>query len=434
MISRKRRVAEIQKALRRRRLIFFGTRGADAETLLELDGFAECFSLIAPLGSVAVKETCLETLTGERVDLDRYNPDHDRRPVMEDIRHGLLKAFGQPAAVVPYRPCATLASCWFPRSDRVKYLGVFHEKQAAFEHKPWVERQLADRGIRTVPWKYYADREVNLIGELLAAGPFVLRANRSDGGAGLTLIRDRSELAANCPEHADGFLAASPFLKGNTSFNVNACVFPSGVVTRHPASIQLVGLKSCTRRTFGYCGNDFAAFSSVDQSIVDELDTMVEQTGAWLHEGGYRGAFGIDVMLWEGEVYLTEVNPRFQGSTLVSARIDRELERPDLYMDHIAAYLGLAPADQLSLREMAECQPPMAHVICHNTTSAPIRAGIVRPDELPVQCRLLPAQGISVQPEAILFQAVFGYAVTQTGLELAAETEARILGLAGACG
>ena len=58
----------IEERLGKRRLGFFGSRRVDVETLLEIRQLESVFSRIAPWGSEAVAETCVETLTGERVD------------------------------------------------------------------------------------------------------------------------------------------------------------------------------------------------------------------------------------------------------------------------------------------------------------------------------------------------------------------------------
>lgn len=46
----------------------------------------------------------------------------------------------------------------------------------------------------------------------------------------------------------------------------------------------------------------------------------------------------------DGRIYFTEVNPRFQGSSALSAEIAGELGVPDLLLEHLAASLGLEPA------------------------------------------------------------------------------------------
>ena len=122
-MKHRQRVHEIECRLAGRRLAFFGTRGADARPLTEIASFDTVFSQIAPLDGISIEETCLETERDERVDLNRYSIDADSSQAVRALRAAMLRSFGRPCAIVPYRPCAVLTSAWFPRSDRVLYLG-----------------------------------------------------------------------------------------------------------------------------------------------------------------------------------------------------------------------------------------------------------------------------------------------------------------------
>ena len=83
--------------------------------------------------------------------------------------------------------------------------------------------------------------------------------------------------------------------------NVDGCIFRDGTIhIRHP-SLQLIGIPSCTNRSFGYCGNDFAfAVANVlGEKGLSELETITQHTGEWLYTQGYIGAFGVDAMLYD---------------------------------------------------------------------------------------------------------------------------------------
>ncbi len=426
MVTYRQRVREIERRLGGRRLVYFGTRGTDARPLLEISNFEEIFSQIAPLEAVGIQETCLENMTKVRVDLDRYSIDQDTSEQIHKIRQGLLRAFSRPAAVIPYRPSAVLASACFTRTNLVHYLGVFHEKQSCFEHKPWLETQLASLGVRVIPWSYYADDDLSLIHEAAEQGPLVLRANRSDGGAGLSLILSPTDISDSWPSHLDGFLAAAPLLFPNIPLNVNACVFPNGAVSLHSPSVQLIGLPTCTSRRFGYCGNDFVRVADLDPQLLDELEKMTVLVGRWLASQGYIGAYGIDALIHDGTVYLTEVNPRFQGSSAISCSLLRDLDHPDLILDHIAAFLGLDPAKSLSLRILAREQPPMAHVVCHNTTKLPVRRKPNTSVDNDPSTSLFPSKATDVAPEGILFDSIFNTSVTLDGGSLSSSAEQHV--------
>ncbi|HEY6219672.1 MAG TPA: ATP-grasp domain-containing protein [Gemmatimonadaceae bacterium] len=280
-----------------------------------------------------------------------------------------------------------------------------------------MESQLAAAGVPCLPWRYYADEDLVLLREAAETGPLVLRSNRSDGGAGLSLIHDPSQLRDSWPAHRDGFLAAAPFLAPNLPLNVNACVFPGGEVSMHPASVQLIGIEGCTGRRFGYCGNDFTAVAALSDKQMDELETLVRQVGQWLAAEGYLGAFGIDAMLYGEEILFIELNPRFQGSSAMAAAIVRELDRPDLFLDHLSAFLGLPPPKSIQLRELARLRPA-AHVVCHNVSK---KIGHSRPanlDQLPAHCSLLADSKVRIAREAIRADLSFAQAVTANGFTL----------------
>jgi ATP-grasp domain len=419
----RKRIEELEIALQGRQLIYFGTRGADAGALLAIPNFSSVFSLVAPLQASTVHEFCMETVTKERVDLDDYCIDFDERPVVSEMRQKLLHALERPSALLPYRPCAFLSSAWFPRSDRVKYLGLFHGLQACFEHKAWVETQLSSAGVPVLPWRFFADEEAMIIKEWAETESLVLRANRTDGGVGVRFVPNPKALESEWPSHSDGFIAATSYLHGSLSLNLNACIFADGSISLHGPSVQVIGVPALTRRHFGYCGNDFSAASALDTAIMDAFEHLSMSTAHWLHSQGYLGAFGIDALVHEGQVFLTEINPRFQGSSLISARLDTSMDRSNILMEHAAAFLGLKARNSEPLRELALAQPPMAHAIFHNTSKNMIRVADTDVDGLDIECRLIAGSDVKVHVDGITFEAVFPRTITDAMGKLTSEAE-----------
>jgi len=422
MMTRRELVRRVQARLGKRKLVWFGTRGEDVQALLDLPQFSEVFSLIAPFGSVSMKvDVCLEQLSGRRLDLDTYDIDQDKSAEARELRRTLFRSLGEPAVVVPYRPLAFLSSVQYPRSEYIEYLGLFHERQAPFEHKPWVESELKRLGVPVVPWRYFTDDDRMRVQEQVdAIGAVVLRTNRSDGGVGLKLVRTAEELVEAWQPLPDGFLAAAPFLTPHTPLNINVCVFFDGSVTLHTPSLQLLGISGCTGRSFGYCGNDFGAvLEQIEPRHLDDLEEITVRAGQWLADKGYLGAFGVDAMVHDGSVYLVEINPRFQGSSALSAKIDCEQDRPDIFLCHLAAFLGISLGWQPSLRDIVGAQPRFAQIICHNAADTPLHsrwgAGMTH-DEFTYS--LVPPRTVTVDPEAILFRAWTHRPVTQNGFSV----------------
>lgn len=356
---------DIARRLDGRRLVWFGTRGDDVESATDLDELAAAFSLIGRYRRrSSVESMALEDLTGERVDLDTYDlDDHPREAAVVELRHSLLRALARPSAVFTYRPTSFLSGVTFARRDRCLYLGMFKDHQAAFEHKPWVETAVAALGLPHVPWSYISDEDLLDTRRMLDLGPVVLRRSRTTGGVGLTRLDDDSHLEGAWPDEDDAFVSVAPFIDG-TPVNVSGVVWNDGV-TVHPASIQLIGIETCSIRPFGYCGNDFGAARDLESTRLNEIDLATKEIGGWLREYGYRGAFGVDFLVTVDTALFTEVNPRMQGSTHLSCQLSAEAGESCLLLEHLAALLGLpCPASVPLERQAAECGW-LAHLVVH---------------------------------------------------------------------
>lgn len=421
-------VAAIENRLGGDRLLWFGTRATDASSLLALEQFSGAFSLISPIGPRARSdfvESCLELHSGRRPDLNSYSVDDDRSGAAATLRRDLARAWRSGTYLAPYRPSDFLSSTYFPRLGTSGYLGMFHGRQSAFEHKPWVESSLRARGVLTIPWQYFADDDVDLIDEAVYVGPRVIRANHSDGGIGVMMLQAGRKAKDYLPRHDDLFVAVAPYLDPNIPLNVGGCVFRDGTVTVHSPSLQLIGINQCTSRRFGYCGNDFSRLSEVlEEARLHELETMVKDVGVWLHSCGYLGAFGIDALLHEDRIHLTEVNPRFQGSTEASASIDRSLGIPDILLEHVGALLGLdAPPSQQSMTEVALAQAGegrrLSHVVCYSRGAGRCtKTDCTVPDTDSYQVLCLPAEQVVVEDEAMLLKLSWPDSVTDDGFSL----------------
>jgi hypothetical protein len=323
-----------------------------------------------------------------------------------------------PTAIVAYRPFALLAALTYPRRDLVRQLAMFHERQVTFEHKPWVESELRRAGLRVVPWDYRSTVDLRSQIALSDQRELVFRFNRSDGGAGLRALRHPSDLEAGARQVDDGFFAIAPMLEPHIALNVGGCVFKDGSYSLHGPSMQLIGIPECTRRRFGYCGNDFGTVKNLDIQILRDYDGMLKKVAAWLHSQGYLGAFGVDALLYDGRVYLAEVNPRFQGSSVTSARIDQVLDQVDIYCAHVAAFMDLSAPPLMTLEDLVHESPRIAQIVLHCRENSAVQLSQQPADVRGMRHELVARANVSIQPDAILFRIVMDTSVTVNGREL----------------
>ena len=362
----------VSSKLGHRRLVWAGLRGDDIEPLADLAQFHSSFSIISDYSRRgSVESIAYEDLVERRVDPEVWDiDDHLDDEATHEFRQALLRALASDSALLPYRPSGFLSSIWFARKDKALNLGLFGAHQAAFEHKPWVETAVASElKLPHVPWRYIADEDQLTAKTIVPQGPVMLRRSRTSGGEGLELVDDPSLLAARWPHVPERFMSIAPYLRDALPVNVGGTVWRDGVTVHRP-SVQLIGIAGVVTRRFGYCGNDFGLMRDLDPAIIDEIETSTKAIGAWLGRYGYRGSFGVDFLVHEGQALFTEVNPRFQGSTHLSSRISIEENEPCLMLEHLAAWLDIDapnPRDQRRLRDLVAATPNYSHVVFHWT-------------------------------------------------------------------
>ncbi|MDR1213861.1 MAG: ATP-grasp domain-containing protein [Propionibacteriaceae bacterium] len=359
---------QIDKALGRRRLYWFGTRGSDATSLADVPQFSGAFSIIDRLKwNFEWSEAWEDSSDGTRIDLDEWDIDeHPTHPATRDLRAAMLTAMDYDHAIVPYRPCEFLSDLTFVRRDHCLYLGMFAGQQRAFEHKPWVETAVAKMDMKWLGWRYLAGRD-RAVAEawIRREGSVVVRPSRGSGGFGMRRIDTVADLDAFWPTSDDTYVNVSAYRHNALPLNIGAVVWDDGVTLHYP-SVQLIGVTACTAWPFGYCGNDFGLTKQLPADIVAEIERTALLLGQWLRSEGFRGAFGVDYLLDRDDLLFTEINPRFQGSTRLSAQMSAGRGEPCLLIDHIAALLHLPTPARPGLRELIMDGPAGGHVVLHN--------------------------------------------------------------------
>lgn len=424
-------IEQINRELDGRRVVWFGTRGDDIESVLELRDFYAAFSILdAHRKRRTVEYHALEQLTGVRVDLDQY--DLDEEPDIEAFarfRSLALRALAKPNAVFTYRPSTFVSALCFARRDRCRYLGMFRDHQAAFEHKPWVESSIRGLGVPAIPWHYVADEDQAVSIDDLRDGPIMLRRSRSSGGTGLVRVDDPKQIRDAWPHDREAYVSIAPYLDGGLPVNVGGVVWSDGI-TLHPASVQLIGIPSCTTRPFGYCGNDFALLSDLPADLLDEIERSTLLVAGWLRRHGYLGAFGVDYLVKDGVPLFTEVNPRFQGSTHLSCEISTAMGEGCLLLDHLAAHLGIPAPPSLRLRDYLG-SADVSHVVVHSLaaesrTISGASLIAAAPPERVRRADVVVTPAVGVQPGATLARITFDGSVTTTGFDLEHGIDARV--------
>ncbi|MFA5856148.1 MAG: ATP-grasp domain-containing protein [Candidatus Pacearchaeota archaeon] len=197
--------------------------------------------------------------------------------------------------------------------------------------------------------------------------PFFIQFNDAASGSGSFLINNQNNFLEVLERFNNQPAIFMKFINGK-SLNMNLVRTNNFTVLSEP-SFQIIGDSGCTTRRFGYCGNDFNIESKINENELNQIDSIALNVGDWVGSQGYRGVFGIDFISDGKNVYFTEVNPRFQGSTALLTDQHLEIGKLPLTMFHLVPFLEDVSIIPSSLKEYNQDRRNIkaSQILIHNT-------------------------------------------------------------------
>lgn len=154
--------------------------------------------------------------------------------------------------------------------------------------------------------------------------PFIVQFNHAHSGDGTLFIKEETqlkELQAKFPERE---VRKTNYIPGPV-FTVNNIVTSERVLMGN-VSYQITGLLPFTDNSFTTVGNDWALpHTLLSEKQKNLLVDIVQDVGKKLQNDGWRGLFGVDVIVLgeTQELYLLEINARQPASTSYESRLQR---------------------------------------------------------------------------------------------------------------
>ncbi len=142
---------------------------------------------------------------------------------------------------------------------------------------------------------------------------FVVQSDYSCGGTGTWLLSsdNSSDIMNRISAHEQYILL--PYLKHSVSVNVHLVIYEQEIL-QMPASVQIIVIRSYS---LTYQGSDFTMYNYLPKHIQNKVEKYANIIGKQLQYSGYRGVCGIDFIATKDEVFFSEINARFQSSTVL---------------------------------------------------------------------------------------------------------------------
>jgi len=169
------------------------------------------------------------------------------------------------------------------------------------------------------PHKIQIAKEVSFEGR-----PFILQFNRAHTGMGTHLIGSQKELTEIQQKFPDRPVRITKFIQG-PMFTNNNVVTPDKILLGN-INYQITGLSPFTDQPFSTIGNDWGLpHVLLNDDLKEQYITIAEAVGEKLRESGWKGLFGIDVILddTEQKLSLIEINARQPASTTYESQLQK---------------------------------------------------------------------------------------------------------------
>lgn len=155
--------------------------------------------------------------------------------------------------------------------------------------------------------------------------PFILQFNRSHTGSGTILVESQLQLNEIKQKFPDREARIAEYIIGPLFTNNN-------IVTKNDILIgninyQITGLKPFTDLPFSTIGNDWGLPHKIlSKKQITNYKKIAREIGLRLKKFGWRGLFGIDVVMNEktGQLYLLEINCRQPASTTYESQLQEK--------------------------------------------------------------------------------------------------------------
>lgn len=172
---------------------------------------------------------------------------------------------------------------------------------------------------------------------------FIVQAPVASGGYGTFLLGAGNEYAVRDEIIPGCEYLVSEYIQESVAVNGHMIIFDKEILLT-PCSVQI--MKQSDNRLF-YRGADFITYKAIQEYGRKEFERKMYLVGQKLQELGYRGICGVDGMVTKDNVYILEVNNRFQASTpLINLSLSK-IGLPSLHVINRWAFEGKSVAPYL---------------------------------------------------------------------------------------
>ncbi len=209
-----------------------------------------------------------------------------------------------------------------------------------FEDKLSQTKILHENGILTpkTEVKEVIDDEYNSISKDYGE-KFVIQLDRAHTGIGTFIITNEDEFNNFKNNYSGNIVKLSEFIEGEP-YTINGCVTKNGIFICG-LQYQITGYEELTAGKGSTVGNDWSLANSLAEEIKSKIFNETEKIGNIMKEKGFKGLFGIDLIIKDNEIFIIEINARQTANISMQTKLEIQQDQIPLELLHLAEFLGV---------------------------------------------------------------------------------------------
>lgn len=180
---------------------------------------------------------------------------------------------------------------------------------------------------------------------------FVIQEDRAHTGSGTYFVSSEIEFTEVQKKLNGNNVRIAKFIDAH-SYTVNGCVTKKGIFVAG-LQYQITGIAQLTPGKGSTIGNDWThGFRSLSENARKQIFEITKKLGEIMQKDGYKGLFGVDLLVSGEEIFVIEVNARQTANISLQTKLEIQQNQIPLSLINLAEWLdidleGIEPSSQL---------------------------------------------------------------------------------------
>jgi len=168
---------------------------------------------------------------------------------------------------------------------------------------------------------------------------FVLQLDRSTTGGGTFFITSEEEWNLFLRNYLGNVIKVTKLIIGET-YTINGCITKKGIFISG-LQYQLTGYSELTSAKGSTVGNDWSYANQLSSILKNKIYTETKKIGEIMSKEGFKGLFGIDLVVEDEKIYIIEINARQTANIPMQTKLELVANLTPLSLFHIAEFMNI---------------------------------------------------------------------------------------------